>query len=388
MAMAAGGLGLVVAQAQAPGKRRAGDREITVALTGQSLIQTDIRRAGEAFAATAPLLQGDVIFTNFETTVREPGGSLARLDPGAGVHAPPEALDGLREQGFNLLSMANNHIYDLGESGMLAARREARRRELAFSGIGDNLQESSAPGYLRTAHGLVALVSMATGFLQEEARAADSHPGLNELALADGDASPGAGPATADAKRILGSIGQARKLADLVIVCHHNHVYDRPFVELMRERSPDRLRPPAWIKAWAHREVDAGADIVVMHGAPFLQGVEIYDGKPIFYDLGNYIFQVPPQHVDLFGPLAGESAIARVMFADRKLRTVTLHPIALDPRPTGEGLAAEAARGLPAPAFGSQAEAILRRFAELSAELGARVRVADGAAELVLPEPQ
>jgi len=41
-------------------------------------------------------------------------------------------------------------------------------------------------------------------------------------------------------------------------------------------------------------EVDAGADIIVMHGAPLLHGVEIYHGRPIFYDLGNFIYNLPP----------------------------------------------------------------------------------------------
>ena len=369
----------------APKKTNVADRQISLVLTGQSLIQTDIRRAGTAFRATEPLLKGDVVFTNFETTVREPGASLAALDPSSGVYAPPEALDGLKELGFNLLSFANNHIYDIGEVGLTGAQHSAAQRGLGHSGIGRNLQEASAPGYLHTQKGVVALVSMATGFLHEQARATDTRPGLNELALEGGDLSGTGRPVARDAERNLRQIREARKHADLVVVYHHNHVYDRPFVDLMKERSPDRLRPPSWVKAWARREIDAGADIVVMHGAPFLQGIEIYKGKPIFYDLGNYIFQVPTRHIDLFGPMAGESAIAQVKFAGRKLRAITFHPIVLDPRPTGQGEVAEAARGLPAPATGAQADAILRRLAELSKELGSELRIANGAAELVLP---
>ena len=44
----------------------------------------------------------------------------------------------------------------------------------------------------------------------------------------------------------------------------------------MQEELPERLGPPEWLKKWTHAEIDAGADIVVMHGAPLLHGVEIY----------------------------------------------------------------------------------------------------------------
>ena len=60
------------------------------------------------------------------------------------------------------------------------------------------------------------------------------------------------------------------------------------------EELPERLAPPDWLKAWTHAEIDAGADIIVMHGAPLLHGIEIYRGRPIFFDLGNFIFQAPP----------------------------------------------------------------------------------------------
>lgn len=360
--------------------------EMTIVLTGQSLVINDIRLAGAAFRATAPLMSGDVVFTNFETTVREPGDSIAQLDPVSGTFCPPEALDALKEQGFNLLSMANNHIYDLHEPGLLASLRGAARRGLAQSGIGHNLAEATRPAYLKTAKGTVALVSMATGFLHGKGRATDNKPGLNELAIEGGDVTGSGLVDPADAERNLNQIREARRRSDLVIVSHHNHVYDRQFTDLMMERSPQRLRPPAWVKIWARREIDAGADIVVMHGAPFFQGVEVYKGKPILYDTGNYIFQVAPKYVDLFGPLAAESAVARVNFSGREFRGLALHPIVLDPRPRGTGAVAEAARGLPSPATGEKRNEILRRLVELSGELGTRLSIVDGAAYLIASE--
>src|SRR4051794_13521026 len=79
--------------ASGAGLAAAGDRhEVSVVLTGQSLLQSDIRAQDAAAAATIrPLLTGDVVFTNFETTVKQREDSLADLDPVGGVYAPPEA---------------------------------------------------------------------------------------------------------------------------------------------------------------------------------------------------------------------------------------------------------------------------------------------------------
>ena len=73
------------------------------------------------------------------------------------------------------------------------------------------------------------------------------------------------------------------------------------FTEGMRER----LTPNDWLRNWTHAEVDACADIIVMHGAP-LHGVEIYDGRPIFYDSGNVIYNVPPTLTNIVRPVSAE----------------------------------------------------------------------------------
>jgi poly-gamma-glutamate synthesis protein (capsule biosynthesis protein) len=370
------------AHTKTPRPRRS---EITIVLTGQSLMDTDVRTAQEALKATAPLLKGDVVFTNFETTVREPGASAAEMDPVSGIYAPPTAMDALKEMGFNLLSMANNHIYDIGEVGLVATDRAATARGIAHSGIGRNLDDATQAAFLHTSKGVVALVSVATGFLNGRGRAGPNKPGLNELAHEGGDLSATGGPVQSDADRNLAAIREARSKADVVIVSHHNHVYDRPFTDLMLQRSPDRLRPPRWVQAWAHREIDAGADMIVMHGAPFFQAVEIYRGKPILYDVGNYIFQLKhAEHIPLFGEVAGESAIVHTTFAGRHLMSMSLHPIVLNPRARGTDEVSMASRGIPRPAPAAQGRTILQRIVDLSQEFGTQIRINGDSAELVV----
>src|SRR5439155_5017263 len=76
------------------------------------------------------------------------------------------------------------------------------------------------------------------------------------------------------------SIKHARRQADLVIVSIHAH-----------EQDIDIDKPATFLTDWAHACIDAGADIVTGSGPHLLRGIELYQGKPIFYSLGNLWFQ-------------------------------------------------------------------------------------------------
>lgn len=215
---------------------------------------------------------------------------------------------------------------------------------------------------------------MASGQIEPGGMAEKYKPGVNELRLERGTPGVDAGhPNFEDAQRILQSIREAAKHVDLMIAYQHNHAYDANFQTMFREELPERLVPPKWIKAWAHEEVDAGAYIVVLHGAPILQGVEIYRGKPIFYDLGNFIFNLPLR-VDWFEPIAFESIVAHAEFQGKTLKSVTFGPIVLNPTGRGDGALALRTRGLPSPA-GERSGYILRRLAEVSRLVGTTVEV-------------
>src|SRR5215467_12900762 len=80
----------------------------TITLTGQSMIRSDLRAtAPDAVPRIRSLLRGEVVFTNFEGTIAEPGQSVT--GGGRGFLAPAEALDALQAFGFNLLSLPTHH---------------------------------------------------------------------------------------------------------------------------------------------------------------------------------------------------------------------------------------------------------------------------------------
>lgn len=356
-----------------------------IILTGQALLQSDIRVGSpQVVGDMRPLLDGDAVFTNFESMIVQPGGSLDDLPPDdTGHHGPPEMLDALMDMGFNIMAMSNNHSYDLLERGILNLMQEAEARALPYAGVGANLDDAARPAYLETAQGRVALVSMVTGLVRDGGAASASHAGSNELAMKGGQKGIDAGhPDGRDVLRILGSISTAREHADFVISYNHNHVYDKDFIELVRDRHPDRELPPNWTKSWSRQQIDAGADIVVMHGLPLVQGLEIYRGRPIFYNLGNFLFQLTATWKDLFEEAVFDSVVASVEFSGNSLAALSFRPIVLDPGPSGD---ARFLSGIPKPATGEKARAILERIVALSRPFGTELSIRGDVAELIFP---
>jgi poly-gamma-glutamate synthesis protein (capsule biosynthesis protein) len=349
------------------------------------MIRSDIRvHAPSAVPTIKSLLKGDVIFTNFEATIVDEKKGQSHMD--GRFLSPPEALDALQSFGFNLVSLSNNHAFDLKVPGIENTLQEAARLNLAHAGTGNTIEEAVAPGYLHTPKGTIALVAMASGLIADGGSATATRPGVNELRV------EGNKPNEEDTQRILQSIRNARKQADLVIVYEHNHVFDKPFSTIMLEELPERLAPPDWLKKWTHAEVDAGADIIVMHGAPLLHGVEIYHGRPIFFDLGNFIFQAPPIDILLDEPINWESVVAYVEFQGKNLQSIKFRPVAQNKIGQGQADTEDEhtnnlflqTRGLPTPATGEQAHYILERLADLSRPFGTTVEVKGETAEIKL----
>ena len=377
------------------------DKSLLVTLTGQSMIRSDLRRTAPAeVPVIRALIKGDVRFTNFEAVVAKPGEAVQQ---GRGFLAPPEAIDALTASGFNLLSLSNNHAFDLGVPGLQNTLRESTSRNIVHAGTGNTMAEAAAPAYLHTPNGTVALVASASGLIRQGGHATANQPGVNELRIEAGGAPNEATdelpaqPANTvdpeDSARILQNIRVARAHADLVIVYQHNHVFShRPFSAVFEEGLPERLVPPDWLKQWTHAEIDAGADIVVMHGAPLLHGVEIYRGKPIFYDLGNFIYNLPPAITYIDEPINWESVVATLQYQGKTLQSIILKPIALNN--IGEGVPDVHdehtnnqfldTRGLPAPATGRKAADILQRMADASKPFGTEMVVTGDTAEIKL----
>ena len=372
-AMVAAALPCVAASGEAP---------VSIAFVGQALIKHDIcKSAPNSLAHARQSLAGaDVAFTNLEVAIQPAGQNLPTSSKSA-VPAPPAVLDCLKLMGFNMLSLANNHAFDLRLAGMFATIDEVRQRGFTYAGTGADAAQAVAPGILTTGKGRIALVAMATGAVQlvPETWAASDRPGVNYL-----ERTPDGRPNPQHKQRILDAVRAAAREAQTVIAYHHNHYWGEARGSGLppdREKRIDRYETLPWAIEWARELIDAGASVYVAHGDPTLHGVEIYKGRLILHGLGNYIFH-SVGGADRYGPLAYTSVVATAEFADGRVRSARFIPIVLSLVQTGDS-----PRGTPYLAQGAEAEAILVRLAHISRRHGATIRIDESGQTATLEIP-
>lgn len=442
----------------------------TIALTGDSMLTRRLSIFDEPqYLALVQLLRGaDACFGNLESTVRawdEGSPAISRMGRGTFMTTEPALVQEMKWLGLNLLSCANNHAFEYGEEGVLATLRHLDSGGLAHAGTGKNLAEARAPGYLDTANGRVALVAAngtsARSLISAPWGKAGSQrpdhagrPGVNPLGfdttfvvdpksfedLARIERELGYDPekerekradsgekiidfrgnrfvagegfavcSRADARDLeenLRWIGEARRQADWVVVSLHWHEFGGASLRTARSVT-DCEEPSDFVTDFAHRAIDAGADLFVGHGPHVPLGVEIYKAKPIFYSLGNFIFQnetvksFPGDAYERFGldekatpadwwdartdhgkkghpanALYWENFVAVCEFSNKKFSAAKLYPIDQGHgRPRGQ-------RGRPVLAEPIAAERILARLKRLSERYGTEVRMKDGVAAI------
>ena len=139
----------------------AGKRDFSFVTVGQSLIKRDISAyKDQAFWDCVNIVRaGDVSFTNLEATIKGAHGGWPTKASYVGV-AEPVVLDNLKEFGFNMLSLANNHAFDLGPPGVLSAMEETEKRGFCYAGLGRDLTHASKAGFGDLDMGRVALIAV------------------------------------------------------------------------------------------------------------------------------------------------------------------------------------------------------------------------------------
>jgi poly-gamma-glutamate capsule biosynthesis protein CapA/YwtB (metallophosphatase superfamily) len=209
--------------------------------------------------------------------------SWLTLQVGDDVPAPgadPNHLPALARAGFCAVTLAGNHITDLGAPGIADTLAGLEAAGIVYAGAGMNLAEASRPAIIeREGYRIAVLSYNCVG--PEDAWATPTRAGCSYIYVRTADGSPARPSAPLDqadpgAIDLLGAqIGAARLQADVVIVALHKG--------LVHTRA--RLAP--YERHLAHAAVDAGATIVVGHHAHIVRGIELYRGAPIFHGLGN-----------------------------------------------------------------------------------------------------
>jgi hypothetical protein len=421
----------------------------TLASVGDVIIVRPASRSSDPGLQSAlkVIHDSDAGFGNFESLIRDERtfeGPLA----GSMVGTKEVAAD-LKAMGFTLMNRAGNHLMDAGPEGIFETTRLMAEAGLVYAGFGRNLDEARAPRFAETPKGRIGLVGMYSEIAGGQSRLAATYrvgitggrPGLNALNLTraiavspdhlallkrvkDGvfahsaeyanPVRPPSGDTTTsielfgtnykagarpgeltyamnprDLQDNLRSIKNGKEYSDFMIATIHAHQGDSILQSFLFED-----HPPDFLVELAHASIDNGADTFVGHGPHILRGIEIYKGKPIFYDLGEFFREwdwscdcnfTPNGDVTqaenvvrgleargVVEPINYESAIAVSKFDKGQLQEVRVYPIwARHDGPLSR-------RGVPMTAPPQIAQRILTRLQKLSEPFGTKIAIEGG----------
>lgn len=387
--------------------------------------------------------RSDIGFGNLEGTlldIENFTGYPEAENGGMWLIGEPQVAAALRSLGFRMLARANNHSTEWGRDGMRETDKALDKAGIVHAGTGENRALARAAAYLATPKGRAGLVSMASSFTPSSVSSPTqpniaSRPGMNairteEFHIVSPDmmddllkinesqlesASSGSGKTEAEkptdlnlfgvSYRVGGNVGGSSfrmnpiDLAENLASIREGKKHSNFLIATIHTHEPGNWsqQPPDFLIDLAHQSIDAGADEFVGHGPHQLRGIELYKGKPIFYSLGNFIFEVEkqtPVPLEMYESLEQdprkvrdaeldrlfvkkyldselwyESVIAVSRFEHGRLAEVRLYPVEL-------GFATQdALRGLPRVPPPAMAQAILKRLQELSEPFYTQIRI-------------
>ena len=204
----------------------------------------------------------DIMMVNNEFTYSNRGAPLSGKT--FTFRAKPEMAENLLKLSVDIVSLANNHVFDYGETALIDTLDTLDHYEIPYVGAGRNLEEAKKIVYMEKGGMKIAFVSATQVersyvFTKE---ATDSSAGVLR---------------TFSPETFLEVIRRAEETSDFVVVYVHWGT------EGVNQFEGDQ-------QLLGHQYIDAGADLVIGDHPHCLQGVEYYKGVPIFYSLGNYWF--------------------------------------------------------------------------------------------------
>ncbi|MDO5416412.1 MAG: CapA family protein [Lachnospiraceae bacterium] len=251
------------------GGRNPGGASITLAFAGDVLLSDHVLNAyqsgggiqgvvGESLREAAK--EADLFMVNQEFPFSNRG--TAAPDKQFTFRLPPEKVSILKEMGIDLVTLANNHALDFGIDALLDTGKTLDEAGIPYVGAGENLDRAKELYQTLIGEKTVGFLGATRVIPVADWAASKSSPGM--LAVYD--------PAI-----LLEEIRKGKEACDYLVVYVHWGV----------EREE---RPKDYQRQLARQFIDAGADLVIGSHPHVLQGVEYYQGKPIVYSLGNFVF--------------------------------------------------------------------------------------------------
>lgn len=207
--------------------------------------------------------RSDLRIVNVEAVLGDAGEPGAKDGPN--LRADAGTVRCLEAGQFHIACLANNHCLDYGREGLARTMELLRASGMETVGAGLDSDEVARPLAYTAAGRTITVINCTEG---EESRARDGGAGAYGLVSAD----------------VEKQIAEAKESSDIVLVIFHGG----------RERAPV---PPPYVVDDLRRFADAGADAVIGHHPHVPQGIEIHNGVPIFYSLGNFMFLFENDHL-------------------------------------------------------------------------------------------
>jgi len=243
-----------------------------------------------AFEETRHLLiDSSIAFGNLEGVlatwgISDPNKTYNFITP------PKKSAAALRYAGFDIFSIANNHILDYGVTGMYQTMQALEAENIQHVGGGTTVKEARTPRIIEVDGHKVAFLAYSLTY-PAEFWVTDRHPGV----------------AFGHHNHVVADVKAAKKLSDLVLVSMH---WGRESTTQLRDYQVSIGRAA----------IDAGASIVIGHHPHVLQAIEHYNDGIILYSLGNFAFGSYSKKVD-------SSVVAQAYFKNNKLVKMHFWPI-------------------------------------------------------------
>lgn len=330
----------------------------TVSLVGDLMLRDRLANLGKENderldAAIDALRECEVVTANLEMPLSRRGSKILKH---SNLRSDPEVIDDVKSMGIHAVSLANNHMMDYGPDALHDTLTACDGAGILRCGAGRSLEEALAPAWLETGGKRIAFISVSST-LPLGSEATEGTTGIAPIRIGfslDIDTNlineqPGTMPIVhtwtraEDQEMVCAHVRDLAAHADGVIVAIHWGVpswWLSPYQGVLAE----------YQQPLGHALIDAGADVVFGHHSHSLHGIEVYDGKPIFYSAGNFIFERPR------GFMEPESMIVQADFSNGL--AIDLVPLMVDER------------GLPELATEETADHVLGKLAQLSEPFG------------------
>ena len=236
------------------------------------------------FLEIAELLRNaDIAFGNLEGPISTRGAKVGSI---YSFRADPRAIEGLLYAGFNVLSIANNHIWDYGADAVRDTLNLLSNNGIGAVGGGSNYADTHQPFIKEIRNTKIAFLAY-TNLISSSLGSKTAKPAIAFL----------------DIDQAIADIKEAKKIADLVVVSlHWGNEY-----ETGHNSEQERI---------ARAFIDAGARLVIGHHPHVVQEVEEYHGGYIAYSLGNFVFD------QNFSPETGQGLILKVSVNEKRISQV------------------------------------------------------------------